>query len=162
VRSRLLSHTLKSQRTAIYREHAHVLLQSGHAYRCFCTSERLHALAQQRSELGLPTDYDRNCAELTAGESEERAAKGEAHVIRLKVPAKYPEFRDIVYGRVRNRQDTSAKALMHPAYEDPILLKSDGFPTYHLANVVDDHLMEITHVVRGAVSRHNHNPALEG
>lgn len=89
---------------------------------------------------------------MPVGESEDRAAKGEAHVVRLKVPDKYPEFRDIVYGRVRNRIDTSKKALLSPAYEDPILLKSDGFPTYHLANVVDDHLMDITHVVRGAVS----------
>jgi len=73
-------------------------------------------------------------------------------VIRLKVPPKYPEFKDLVYGLVRNRQDRSAKAMLHPAFDDPILLKSDGFPTYHLANVVDDHHMKITHVVRGAVS----------
>jgi len=127
-------------------------LESGHAYRCFCTPDRLRALAEQRSALGLPTDYDRNCAHVTTEESADRAAKGEAHVVRLKVPSKYPEYHDIVYGRIRSRVDTSKKALLHPAFEDPILLKSDGFPTYHLANVVDDHLMKITHVVRGAVS----------
>lgn len=68
------------------------------------------------------------------------------------VPPVYPQFTDIVYGKVRNRQDQSRKAQLYPAFEDPILIKSDGFPTYHLANVVDDHHMKITHVVRGAVS----------
>ena len=61
-------------------------------------------------------------------------------------------FTDLVYGKVRSRRDHNRKAQLYPAYEDPILLKSDGFPTYHLANVVDDHHMKITHVVRGAVS----------
>jgi glutamyl-tRNA synthetase len=84
--------------------------------------------------------------------SEDRAAKGEAYVIRLKMPSISPMFTDLVYGKVRSRQDQSRKAQLYPAFEDPILLKSDGFPTYHLANVVDDHHMKITHVVRGAVS----------
>jgi len=82
-------------------------------------------------------------------ESDDRAAKGEMHVIRLKVPDVYPEFIDQVYGVVRQRKGTMPGA---KSYEDPVLLKSDGFPTYHLANVVDDHLMEITHVIRGSVS----------
>lgn len=142
----------QSQRTALYREHAEQLLKSGSAYRCFCTPERLHALAKQRSELGLPTDYDRRCTHVSVDEADDRAAKGEAHVIRLKVPAVYPEFKDLVYGLVRNKSEKRPLAMMNPAYEDPILLKSDGFPTYHLANVVDDHHMKITHVVRGAVS----------
>lgn len=85
-------------------------------------------------------------------EAEDRAAKGEKHVIRLKVPEKYPEFRDLVYGLVRNRQPKGPKALVSASYEDPILIKSDGFPTYHLANVVDDHFMKITHIIRGEVS----------
>jgi glutamyl-tRNA synthetase len=73
-------------------------------------------------------------------------------VIRFMVPPVYPQFTDIVYGKVRNWQDQNRKAHLYPAFEDPILIKSDGFPTYHLANVVDDHYMNITHVVRGAVS----------
>lgn len=68
------------------------------------------------------------------------------------VPSVYPQFTDIVYGKIRNRQDQNRRAQLYPAFEDPILVKSDGFPTYHLANVVDDHHMKITHVVRGAVS----------
>ena len=73
-------------------------------------------------------------------------------MIRFMVPQVYPQFTDIVYGKVRNLQDQNRKAHLYPAFEDPILIKSDGFPTYHLANVVDDHYMNITHVVRGAVS----------
>lgn len=110
-------------------------------------------LAKHRADLGLPTDYDRACTHVPLEEAEDRAANGEAHVIRLKVPAKYPEYNDIVYGLVRNKNEQRPLALSNPAFEDPILLKSDGFPTYHLANVVDDHMMKITHVVRGAVSQ---------
>jgi glutamyl-tRNA synthetase len=111
----------------------------------------LHKLAQHRTILGLPADYDRTCAFVSREESEDRAEKGEDHVIRFKVPKIYPEFNDLVYKRVRNRQPKGGKTELYPAFEDPILLKSDGFPTYHLANVVDDHEMKITHVVRGAV-----------
>jgi hypothetical protein len=131
------------------------LLQSGNAYRCFCTQERLNTLAQFRSKLGLPPDYDRTCAHIPKEESDDRAAQGEAHVVRLLVPDQYPPFNDLVYGLVRQRRDLTTKprtqASVHGSYDDPILLKSDGFPTYHLANVVDDHLMNITHVIRGSV-----------
>jgi glutamyl-tRNA synthetase len=132
-------------------------LDTGSAYRCFCTPERLHTLAEYQSKLGLPADYDRTCAHIPKEESDDRAAKGEANVIRLKVPDEKnrPVFRDLVYGLIRPRHNlkgepraqTSALTL----FDDPILLKSDGFPTYHLANVVDDHLMKITHVIRGSV-----------
>lgn len=102
--------------------------------------------------LGLPTDYDRQCVTISAVESEERAANGEAHVIRLKAPDAYPEFCDLVYGMIARSAGGFTAGITHKlgeiAYEDPVLLKSDGRPTYHLANVVDDHLMEITHVVR--------------
>ncbi len=74
-------------------------------------------------------------------------------MIRFMVPSVYPQYTDLVYGKVRNRQDQNRKAQLYPSFEDPILIKSDGFPTYHLANVVDDHHMKITHVVRGAVSK---------
>jgi glutamyl-tRNA synthetase len=115
----------------------------------------LHALAKQRTELGLPADYDRTCSHLSKAESDDMAAKGQAHVIRFKVPPIYPQYTDLVYGKVQNRQDRNPRLKLYPAFEDPIIIKSDGFPTYHLANVVDDHHMKITHVVRGAVSNVN-------
>merc|ERR1712093_812523 len=147
----------QSQRTALYREHAEKLLESGNAYRCFCTPDRLFNLAQHRAKLGLPPDYDRACTHVPKDESDDRASKGESHVVRLKVPDRYPVYNDLVYGLVRQRGDftsiprSQGKGLgAFGSFDDPILLKSDGFPTYHLANVVDDHLMEITHVIRGS------------
>ncbi|KAK8205343.1 hypothetical protein BKA81DRAFT_301463 [Phyllosticta paracitricarpa] len=138
----------QSQRTALYRQHADKLLDSGHAYRCFCTPQRLSELAEHRAKLGLPTDYDRTCANVPKEESDDRASQGEKHVVRLRVPDRYPPFFDLVYGSVGK----GLKPATNPkddAYDDPILLKSDGLPTYHLANVVDDHHMKITHVIRG-------------
>ena len=91
---------------------------------------------------------------ISGAESEERATKGEAHVIRLKTPDRPPDFVDLVYGKV-GKQRLGSIASATPGgltFEDPILLKSDGLPTYHLANVVDDHHMKITHVVRATVS----------
>ncbi|KAJ9663288.1 Glutamate--tRNA ligase mitochondrial [Coniosporium apollinis] len=137
----------QSERTPLYQSHAHKLLDSGHAYRCFCSAERLHQLAEQRAALGVATDYDRTCASIPKDESDERAAKGEQHVIRLLVPEDYPEFNDLVYGHVGRGKKKRRQDMV--AYEDPILLKTDGLPTYHLANVVDDHHMKITHVIRG-------------
>jgi hypothetical protein len=109
--------------------------------------------------LGLPTDYDRTCAGILKEESDDRASKGELHTVRLKVPSLYPQYTDLVYGKVGAVQGktTNPKAVTYKygeqVYEDPILIKSDGLPTYHLANVVDDHLMEITHVIRAVVCR---------
>lgn len=141
---------IQSQRTAIYRSHIEQLLESGNAYRCFCSPERLHTLAEHRQSHGNAPDYDRACAHIPKEHSDDRAAKGEAHVVRLKAPVKYPVYKDLVYGKVRQSGDYKQKMLLGQ-YDDPILLKSDGFPTYHLANVVDDHLMKITHVIRGSV-----------
>ncbi|KAL5114002.1 Glutamate--tRNA ligase mitochondrial [Pleosporales sp. CAS-2024a] len=138
----------QSQRSALYQQHAHQLLDSGHAYRCFCSPARLHALAQHRHRLGLAADYDRTCAHVAREESDDRAHQGEAHTIRLRVPDQYPAYTDLVYGAFRPL--CKPRHVTESAFEDPILLKSDGLPTYHLANVVDDHLMHITHVVRGA------------
>ena len=149
--------SVKSERTALYRNHAEKLLDTGSAYRCFCTPERLRTLAEYQSKLGLPADYDRECAHIRKEESDDRAAKGEAHVVRLKVPDDKNSlvFRDLVYGLMRPkntvRRDQKAQSSALTLFDDPILLKSDGFPTYHLANVVDDHLMKITHVIRGSV-----------
>ena len=153
----ILSDISKSERTALYRDHAEKLLGSGSAYRCFCTPERLRTLAEYQSKLGLPADYDRSCAYVPKEESDDRAAQGEAHVIRLKVPDEKNSlvFRDLVYGLIRPKntvkRDQKAQSSALTLFDDPILLKSDGFPTYHLANVVDDHLMKITHVIRGSV-----------
>lgn len=110
----------------------------------------------ERHKHDLPTDYDRKCHHVHRDESDDRAAKGEAHVIRLLAPPSYPKFTDLVYGHIRNRTK-SKKELLYPSFDDPILMKTDGFPTYHLANVVDDYHMKITHVVRGAVSPSDEN-----
>lgn len=138
----------QSERTAIYHTHANTLISTGHAYRCFCSPERLDTLARHRSQAGLPPGYDRKCIEISAEESEEKAAKGEAHVVRLKVEG-YPMYNDLVYGKTGHNRSKSKVDVIDRIYDDPILLKSDGHPTYHLANVVDDHLMKITHVIRG-------------
>ncbi|KAJ5083599.1 hypothetical protein N7456_013026 [Penicillium angulare] len=139
----------QSERTALYRSHANELISNGHAYRCFCSSDRLDSHARHRSQSGLPPGYDRKCADIPSGESEDRAHKGETHVVRLKVEG-YPMFNDLVYGKTgQNKPNTSKMDFIDRVYDDPILLKSDGHPTYHLANVVDDHCMKITHVIRG-------------
>ena len=137
----------------MYQTHARHLLDTGHAYRCFCSAQRLDELARMRNQLGLPTDYDRTCAGISKEESDKRASDHQSHTIRLKVPDTYPQYDDLVYGRVGGARQLGRK-LTHAqqSFEDPVLLKSDGLPTYHLANVVDDHLMEITHVVRAVVS----------
>ncbi|KAL9006769.1 MAG: hypothetical protein Q9188_000456 [Gyalolechia gomerana] len=141
----------QSERTSLYLEHSEKLLQSGHAYRCFCSSEKLNELARRRASLGLPSDYDRTCEGIPVDESDERASAREAFVVRLRVPAEPPEYVDLVYGLVgKPNRNKKAQKLGEILYEDPVLLKSDGLPTYHLANVVDDHHMRITHVVRAA------------
>ncbi|KAF2835429.1 glutamyl-tRNA synthetase [Patellaria atrata CBS 101060] len=147
----------QSERTDFYSEHARKLLDNGHGYRCFCTPERLRELADHRSALGIATDYDRKCAHIPEEEADERAENGEPFVIRLLAPDLYPEWSDLVYGQIGKQSLRSRTG--ESAWQDPILLKSDGQPTYHLANVVDDHLMNITHVIRGTEwisSTHKH------
>jgi glutamyl-tRNA synthetase len=132
----------QSERAHHYRDHAGVLLEHGHAYRCFCTEERLAALRTQHEQKGSgERGYDRHCRGLDPHDGTRRAAAGEPHVIRLKMPlAGTIEFKD----QLRKKPQRWDAAQL----DDQILLKSDGLPTYHLANVVDDHLMEITHVIR--------------
>ncbi|MCJ1388184.1 Glutamate--tRNA ligase mitochondrial [Xylographa bjoerkii] len=139
----------QSERIALYKEHATKLLISRHAYRCFCTQDRLNSLARERNKLGLPTDYDRTCMSITEEESNHRAHHGEPHVVRLVTPAQYPEYNDLVYGLVGKPNGQCRGLANQTGFEDPILMKTDGSPTYHLANVVDDHNMKITHVIRG-------------
>jgi len=131
----------QSERQAIYAEHAEILVSRGAAYRCFCTKERLDALREkQKVEKVATPGYDRHCRELTADEVSGRRAAGEASVIRLKMPTDgQTVIKDGLRGDVTFENTT---------VDDQVLLKSDGFPTYHLANVVDDHLMKITHVIR--------------
>ena len=131
----------QSERSAIYREHADELVAKGAAYPCFCTPQRLEALREeQKAQKASVLGYDGLCRRLDRGEAARRRAAGETHVIRLAMPED-PSMTvtDLLRGDVRFER---------PQMDDQVLLKSDGFPTYHLANVVDDHLMKITHVVR--------------
>ncbi|KAF2000936.1 glutamyl-tRNA synthetase-like protein [Amniculicola lignicola CBS 123094] len=136
----------QSERSEMYQEHARKLLDTGHGYRCFCSTTRLNELAQHRHALGVATDYDRRCGGIPKEESDDRASRGEHHVVRLKVDS-YPKYEDLIYGTFTPLKQWRRG---EDVYEDPILLKSDGLPTYHLANVVDDHYMKITHVIRGS------------
>jgi glutamyl-tRNA synthetase len=136
----------QSERSELYKEHAKELLDNGHAYRCFCSAERLHKLAESRHRMGLAADYDRTCAHIPREESDDRAHNHESHVVRLRMPDTYPQYDDLIYGTFKPLVQRRGEA----SYEDPILLKSDGLPTYHLANVVDDYHMKITHVIRGS------------
>ncbi len=129
---------IQSERKPIYKEYAEKLVKSGHAYYCFCTKERLDSLHDENGIGG----YDRKCRDLPKEEVERRLAAGEACVIRQKMPIEgSTTFHDAVYGDI---------TIDNSELEDQVLLKSDGFPTYNFANVVDDHLMHITHVVRGS------------
>ncbi|MCA9670001.1 MAG: glutamate--tRNA ligase [Myxococcales bacterium] len=131
----------QSERAQIYREHAKMLVDKGAAYRCFCTPERLAELRTHQRENKLAYGYDGHCRGLEAsGEADKRAAAGEAHVVRLLMPDEGETvLDDQLRGEVR---------LPNSEVDDQVLLKSDGLPTYHLANVVDDHLMKISHVIR--------------
>lgn len=132
---------LQSERTDLYQFHARNLIEKGKAYYCFCTEERLEQLRLQQEASKAPTGYDGRCRLLTEAEVQELLKSNTPHVIRLKVPKEeWIVFEDLIRGKV--------KFLSHTV-DDQVLLKSDGFPTYHLANVVDDHLMEVTHVIRG-------------
>ena len=132
----------QSQRTALYQEHAAQLLAGGHAYKCFCSSQRLDALRREQKSAGLDhIGYDRHCRHLTSSQVADREAQGIEPVIRLKAPlAGQTSFHDVLRGTTTVDNET---------LEDIVLIKSDGFPTYHMANVVDDHLMEISHIMRG-------------
>lgn len=132
---------IQSQRFEIYKKYADELLKKGAAYRCFCTPERLEQMRKEQEEHKLAPKYDKHCAKLTTEEIEKLLEKKTPFVVRQKNPETGEvNFTDLVRGDVTFKCET---------IDDQVLLKSDGFPTYHLANVVDDHLMEITHVIRG-------------
>ena len=132
---------VQSARLPLYRAAADELLATGGAYRCFCSKERLDELRERQRKAGQPTMYDRHCRNLPADEVARRVEAGESHVVRLRVPDRpLVEVHDLARGAIQFDPAT---------LDDSVLLKADGFPTYHLAVVVDDHFMRVTTVVRG-------------
>ncbi|MBD8556430.1 glutamate--tRNA ligase [Rhizobium sp. CFBP 8762] len=131
----------QSDRKDMYRPYVDALLEKGHAFRCFCTPQRLDEMRAAQRAANLPPKYDGHCLNLSAEEVTARVKAGEPHVVRMKIPTSGAcTFTDGVYGDVEIPWD---------AVDMQVLLKADGMPTYHMANVVDDHLMKITHVARG-------------
>lgn len=132
---------IQSKRLDIYKKYIDQLIESGHGYYCFCTRERLDNLREEQRIKGLVPKYDGFCRSLSLEEANERIAQGEEYVVRLKLPHNRDiKFHDLVRGDIIiNTNDI----------DDQVLLKSDGFPTYHMAVVIDDHLMKISHIVRG-------------
>lgn len=130
------------QKTGIYLEYARQLVEKGEAYYCFCTKERLEQLRKEAEDRGeAATKYDKRCLSLSKEEVEEKLAAGVPYVIRQNNPTSgETSFEDVLYGTITAPNEE---------LDDMVLIKADGYPTYNFANVVDDHLMEITHVVRG-------------
>ncbi len=132
---------VQSQRLSLYREQLQVLAQREWVYPCFCSSERVDSVRAAQAASGHPPMYDRHCRKISRRDAENRIEAGESFVWRLKVPlGTKVRVQDLIRGEVDFESDT---------LDDQVLLKSDGFPTYHLANVIDDHFMGITHVIRG-------------
>lgn len=132
---------VQSERKGLYLEYAKKLVEKGEAYYCFCTKERLDILKTNSEALKRPFKYDKHCLNLSKEEIAEKLAAGVPYVIRQNNPTEgTTTFDDVIYGRI---------SVDNSELDDMILIKSDGFPTYNFANVVDDHLMGITHVVRG-------------
>ena len=131
----------QSERLGLYKKYALELVEKGKAYYCFCDEERLSKLREEADIRKVPFMYDGHCKKLSKEEVEEKLARGEKYVIRQSMPKEgITSYEDLVYGKI----DIENRVL-----EDQILLKSDGYPTYNFANVIDDHLMNITHVTRG-------------
>lgn len=133
---------IQSERADIYKKYAEELVKMGKAYYCFCTKERLDEMHKVQQEQKLSNMmYDRHCRNLSQSEIEENLKAGKPYVIRQKIPETgTTTFHDVLYGDITVDNST---------LDDQVLLKADGLPTYNFANVIDDHLMEITHVVRG-------------
>ena len=132
---------LQSERLDIYKNYIKNLIANKKTYYCFCTQERLNELREKQKQEGFQTKYDKHCLTLSQNEIENNLKNNLPHVIRLNIePGKEISFTDLIRGDVVFNTDT---------IDDQVLIKSDGFPTYHFANVVDDHLMQITHVIRG-------------
>jgi glutamyl-tRNA synthetase, bacterial family len=132
---------VQSERMDIYKKYAEELIEKGHAYYCFCTKERLEEMNAIQKAAGKITKYDGHCRALTKEEIKAKIEAGETYVVRQRIPDKgIAGFDDIIFGHIEVDVTT---------LDDQVLLKADGMPTYNFANVVDDHLMEISHVMRG-------------
>jgi nondiscriminating glutamyl-tRNA synthetase len=132
---------IQSERLDIYQSYIHELIDKGQAYYCFCSKERLEEVRDKQKSEGHTPMYDRHCLNLPKDEAEARIKEGEEYVVRLKVPDNEEiKFHDMVRGDV---------AIHASEIDDQVLIKSDGYPTYHFAVVIDDYLMKITHIVRG-------------
>ena len=132
---------VQSERRDLYLPYAKQLVESGHAYYCFCTKERLDEARAEAERRGETFKYDKHCLHLSKEEIQRRLDAGEPYVIRQNVPTEGKAgFDDVIYGHVEVDCDT---------LDDSVLIKADGLPTYNFANVIDDHLMGITHVMRG-------------
>ncbi len=131
----------QSERSELYAKHSDELLEKGHAFRCFCTSERLDELRKQQEIDKEGSGYDGHCLHLTEASVQTKLAAGEPHVVRMKIPTEGTcKVQDMLRGEIE---------IDWKQVDMQVLRKADGLPTYHLANVVDDHYMEITHVIRG-------------
>jgi nondiscriminating glutamyl-tRNA synthetase len=132
---------IQSERLTIYQNYIKELLDKGVAYYCFCSKERLDTLRTKQKESGQTPRYDGHCRDLSPAEIDQKIKNGDSYTIRLKLPANHQiAFDDVVRGHIEINTDD---------LDDQVLMKADGFPTYHFAVVVDDHLMQITHVIRG-------------
>ncbi len=131
---------VQSDRLEIYKERAEELVSKGAAYYCFCSSDRLEKVRKQMQDNGQRPMYDKKCRSISIEDARERIKKGEKYVVRLKVPDEGETvYEDVVFGKIKTQNKD---------IDDQVLLKSDGFPTYHLAVTVDDHLMKISHIMR--------------
>lgn len=133
---------LQSQRLDLYSQTAQQLVESDHAYYCFCSSQRLDLLKKEALRTGQTPRYDNRCRHLRAEQVKEKLAQGVPHVIRFHLEAGVEPFHDLIFGRCHHE--------VAQVEGDPVVIKADGFPTYHLANIVDDHYMRISHVLRGS------------
>ena len=133
---------IQSERLELYAKYTHQLIEQGDAYYCFCSEERLKRAREKQHADGQDTRYDGRCGNLSKEEVDRRLRENQPHVVRMRVDRERENYlvRDLVRGDIVFNPDQ---------IDDQILMKSDGFPTYHLANVVDDHLMKISHVIRG-------------
>lgn len=136
-----MDHTTNHKGYIFINKWVDALLENKHAYHCFCTTDRLKELKKLQSKSkGNKTKYDRHCLGLTEEEVQEKINAGESYTIRMLVPEGTTSFKDMIHGNVNFNNNL---------IDDQILMKSDGYPTYHLANIVDDYLMGISHVIRG-------------
>ncbi len=132
---------IQSERLELYKQHAQQLIEAGHAYYCFCSSERIERVRQEQIANKQHPGYDRACRNISPDDARENIESGDTYVVRMKLPLEGERvFTDLVRGVVR---------IPYNVLDDQVIIKSDGYPTYHLAVVVDDHHMHVSHIIRG-------------